>query len=197
MGLTIVARFTLMPGTDICFRSLEPDDLGLLAAWLGEPHVHRWWYQDPANVDEDFGPTQRAERGEPGEDLIVLLDGRPIGLVQRSLIAAFAEDLEPLERLVEVPDGAYSVDYLIGDIDLTGAGLGPRIISAVVDDLWGRQPEATCVIVPVAAANRASWRALEHAGFRRIGTGWLAPDNPIDDGSHVIYRIDRPTGMPE
>jgi aminoglycoside 6'-N-acetyltransferase len=184
-------------GAEISFRRLEAEDLGLLAGWLGEPHVHRWWYQDPANVEDEFGPAQRAERGEPGEDLIVVLDGRPIGLVQRSLIAAFAEDLEPLQEHVEVPDGAYTIDYLIGDVDLTGAGLGPRIISAAVYDLWRQQADATCVIVPVAAANRASWRALEHAGFRRVGTGWLTPDNPIDDGSHVIYRIDRPSGVPE
>src|SRR5690349_21044295 len=63
MGLTIVARFTLMPGADapiaaeISFRPLESDDLMLLAGWLGEPHVHRWWYQDPANVTADFGPA--------------------------------------------------------------------------------------------------------------------------------------------
>lgn len=184
-------------GAEISFRPLESDDLALLAGWLGEAHVHRWWYQDPADVKADFGPLQRAAREEPGEDLIVLVAGRPIGLVQRSLIAAFAEDHEPLQQLVEVPHGAHTIDYLIGDVELTGAGLGPRIISAAVEDLWERQPEATCVIVPVAAANRGSWRALEHAGFHRIGTGWLAPDNPIDDGSHVIYRIDRPTGPPE
>ncbi|HSI25957.1 MAG TPA: GNAT family N-acetyltransferase [Aeromicrobium sp.] len=190
-----------MPGADapiaaeISFRPLESDDLMLLAGWLGEPHVHRWWYQDPANVTADFGPALRGE--EPGENLVALVDAQPVGLVQRSLIAAFAEDHEPLQRLVEVPDGAYSIDYLVGDVGLTGAGLGPRMIRAAVDDLWDRQPEATCVIVPVAAANRASWRALEHAGFQRIGTGWLTPDNPIDDGSHVIYRIDRPTGTPE
>lgn len=183
-----------MLGAEISFRALEAADLPLLAGWLGQPHVHRWWYQDPANVEADFNPTHRAARGEPGEDLLVLADGVPVGLVQRSLIAAFADDLEPLEQLVDVPAGAYTVDYLIGDVRLTGNGLGPRVISAAVADLWTRQPAATCVIVPVAAANRASWRALEHAGFQRIGTGWLTPDNPIDDGSHVIYRIDRPRG---
>jgi len=48
------------------------------------------------------------------------------------------------------------------------------------------------VLVAVVAANTASWRALEKAGLRRIATGEMSPDNPIDDPLHVIYRIDRP-----
>lgn len=178
-----------MPG-DVSFRPLTVDDFALLADWLGQPNVHRWWFQDPAQVEADFGPALAGE--EPIENLVALLDGTPVGLVQRYRIAAFPEDLEPLRALVAVPDGAYSIDYFIGDASLTGTGLGPRMISTVVADLWVTSPDATCVIVPVAEANRPSWRALEHAGFRRVGTGWLAPDNPVDDGSHVISRIDRP-----
>jgi len=46
--------------------------------------------------------------------------------------------------------------------------------------------------VPVSRANVASWRALEGAGFTLAATGLLAPDNPIDDGEHRVYRIERP-----
>lgn len=181
-----------MPSASISLRPLTVDDFALLAGWLGQPHVYRWWCQDPGQVEADFGPALRG--AEPCENLVALLDGRPVGLVQRYRFADFAEDLEPLRQHVEVPAGAYSIDYLLGEVTLTGAGLGPRVIGAVVDDLWSGRPDATCVIVPVAAQNRPSWRALGHAGFRRVGAGWLAPDNPIDDGSHVIYRLDRPEG---
>jgi aminoglycoside 6'-N-acetyltransferase len=85
-----------------------------------------------------------------------------------------------------------SIDYLIGDPDLVGRGLGPRMIRALLQETWAAHPGASSVIVPVAAANRASWRALEKAGLRRIAEGELEPDNPIDDRAHVIYRIDRP-----
>jgi aminoglycoside 6'-N-acetyltransferase len=46
--------------------------------------------------------------------------------------------------------------------------------------------------VSVVAANVASWRALEKAGFRRVAAGELEPDNPVDDPQHYMLRIDRP-----
>jgi aminoglycoside 6'-N-acetyltransferase len=42
--------------------------------------------------------------------------------------------------------------------------------------------------VPVSVANRASWRALERAGFHRAATGELTPDNPSDGRDHYIYH---------
>ena len=50
----------------ITFRRLTRDDFGLLARWLAEPHVHRWWFHDPAAVERDFGPV--ADGTEPAED---------------------------------------------------------------------------------------------------------------------------------
>lgn len=177
---------------ELRWRPLAADDLPLLGRWLAEPRVARWWHHDssPEGVERDFGPSVRGE--EPGEDLVVLLDGRPVGLVQRSVIADYAEDLAELTAVAEVPDGAVELDYLIGDPALLGRGLGPRMIAALVADTWRTRPEVPAVVIPVVAANRASWRALEKAGFRRVAEGPLAPDNPIDDPHHVIYRIDRP-----
>jgi aminoglycoside 6'-N-acetyltransferase len=40
--------------------------------------------------------------------------------------------------------------------------------------------QACLIVVPIVAGNRASWRALEKAGFVRIAEGDLAPDNPVD-----------------
>ena len=177
---------------ELRWRPLTADDLPLLARWLAEPRVERWWHQDssPEGVERDFGPSVRGE--EPGEDLVVLLDGRPVGLMQRAAIADYAEDLVELTAVVDVPDGAVGVDYLIGEPALRGRGLGPRMIAALVEDTWRTRPGVPCVITSVVAANRASWRALEKAGFRRVAEGDLRPDNPIDDPHHVIYRIDRP-----
>jgi aminoglycoside 6'-N-acetyltransferase len=176
----------------ISWRRLGPDDLTLLGAWLAEPGVARWWNHDasPAGVERDFGPSVRGE--EAGEDLVVLLDGRPVGLVQRSVIAAYAEDLGDFGALVEVPDGAVELDYLLGEPELRGRGLGSRVITAVVADTWTADPAAPAILVAVVAANTASWRALEKAGLRRVAEGPMEPDNPIDDPLHYVYRIDRP-----
>ncbi|TDC75480.1 N-acetyltransferase [Actinomadura sp. 7K507] len=176
----------------ISWQRVTEDDFPLLRRWLEQPYVARWWNHEtsPEAVARDFGPTARGE--EPSEDWLALLDGRPFGLVQRSRLADYAEDFEALAAVTTVPDGAVSIDYLIGEPDLVGQGLGPRMIQAMIERTWQDYPDAPCVLIPVSAANHASWRALEKAGLARVAEGDLEPDNPIDDRAHVIYRIDRP-----
>ncbi|MEU6313256.1 GNAT family N-acetyltransferase [Streptomyces sp. NPDC047014] len=177
----------------ITWRRVTESDFPLLRAWLLQPHVARWWNHEtaPEDIARDFGPAARGE--EPSEDLLVSLDGTPVGLVQRCRFADYPEYIEELaDAGVEVPAGAVSIDYLIGDPGLTGRGLGTRITAAVVAATWTDHPDAGCVIVPVHSANRASWRMLERAGLHRWGEASLDPDNPVDDRAHFVYRIDRP-----
>lgn len=177
---------------EITWRPVTEADFPTLARWLAEPYVERWWHHEttPEAVERDFGPTVRGE--EPNEDLLVQLDGRPVGLVQRCRYADYPEEERAVAAVVPVPPGALEVDYLIGEPDLVGRGLGPRIVRAVVAASWSDFPDAPCVLVPVVAANRRSWRCLEKAGLVRVGTGDIPPDNPIDDPLHHVYRADRP-----
>lgn len=179
----------------LTLRPLVAADLPMLAGWLAEPQVARWWNHETsaAAVERDFGPSVRGE--EPGEDLVVLLDGRPVGLLQRSRISDYPEDLEEFAALVDVPPGAVTIDYLIADGASRGRGLGTRLISTAVARTWTDHRDAAAVIVAVVAANVASWRALEKAGLRRIAEGAMAPDNPVDEPLHYVYRIDRPTDV--
>ncbi len=66
------------------------------------------------------------------------------------------------------------------------------MIAEAVKDTWTACPAAPAVLVAVVAANAASWRALEKAGLHRITAGAMAPDNPVDDPLHYVYRVDRP-----
>ncbi|GGI38830.1 aminoglycoside N(6')-acetyltransferase [Cnuibacter physcomitrellae] len=177
---------------DLAWRPLAAGDLPLLAEWLREPEVARWWNHEHSTeaVQRDFGASVRGE--EPGEDLVVSLDGRPIGLLQRSVIADYPDDLAEFAAIADVPDGAVELDYLIGDASLRGRGLGSRLIAEAVESTWAAYPAAPAVLVAVVAANAASWRALEKAGFRRMAEGPMEPDNPIDDPLHYVYRVDRP-----
>ncbi|MFI6595843.1 GNAT family N-acetyltransferase [Nonomuraea sp. NPDC050536] len=176
----------------ITWRRVVPGDFPLLRSWLEQPHVARWWNHEtsPEAVERDFGPTARGE--EPSEDLLALVDGEPVGLVQRSRLADYPEYLAELSAIVPVSPGTVTIDYLIGAPERTGQGLGPLLIGAMLDRTWRDFPDAPCVLVPVSAANRPSWRALEKAGLRRVAEGELEPDNPVDDRAHYLYRIDRP-----
>lgn len=176
----------------ISWRRLGEADFPLLRRWLEQPFVARWWNHEtsPEAVARDFGPAARDE--EPSEDLLMLLDGVPFGLVQRCRFADYPEYGDELAGQAEVPEGAMSIDYLIGEASYVGQGLGTRMIRVIVEATWSDHPDATAVLVPVHVGNHASWRALEKAGLRRIAEVSLEPDNPLDDRAHHLYRIDRP-----
>ena len=177
----------------LSWRPLAAADLPLLARWLAQPQVARWWAHDPspAAVERDFGPSVRGE--EPGEDLVVLLDGRPVGLLQRSRISDHAEDLAEFSAVVDVPPGAVTIDYLLADDAPRGQGVGTRLIAAAVDRTWLDHADAPAVLVAVVAGNVASWRALEKAGLRRVAEGDMTPDDARDEPLHYVYRADRPS----
>ncbi len=182
-----------MNGYAVEFRRVTRADFALLARWLAAPPVARWWNHEwaPAAVERDFGPS--IDGLEPNEDWLALLDGRPVGLVQRSRVDDYEESLRDFSALVHVPEGALTIDYLVGDPASLGRGLGTAMIAAMVGRTWGDFPDAPAVLVSVVAANTASWRALEKAGFRRVGEGPLEPDNPVDDPLHYVLRTNRPS----
>ncbi|UNT00293.1 acetyltransferase [Streptomyces tubbatahanensis] len=177
---------------EITWRRVGERDFPLLRMWLRQPHVKRWWNHETTAeaVARDFGPAARGE--EPSEDLLAFLEDRPVGLVQRARLLDYPEYLAELAGIVPVPDEAMTIDYLIGDPRQTGQGIGTAVIRSVLARTWAAHPAAPCVLVPVVAANRPSWRALERAGLRRVATGDLEPDNPVDAPAHYLYRVDRP-----
>ena len=180
----------------VVLRRLRRDDLPLVGRWLREPRVARWWAEDPspAAVEARYGPS--IDGTDATEVLVASTDlgrgPREFGLVQRYRFEDEPAYAAELSAVLPVPAGAISIDYLVGEPDLQGRGLGPAMIAAVVADAWERWPEASEVLVPVAAGNRASWRALEVAGFERVAEGELEPDNPVDPPDHVVYRLLRP-----
>jgi aminoglycoside 6'-N-acetyltransferase len=176
---------------EITFRRLARADFPLLSHWLAEPHVRRWWAHDPspAAVEEDFGGT--VDGLEPAEDYIVVLDGRPVGVIQFCYFADYPDYAEEMESVYPVGPGAVTIDYFIGELDITGRGVGTAVISSFVERIWADEPEATHVVVAVNSLNVASWRALQKAGFRLVAQGELSPDNPDDPPAHHVLRIDR------
>ncbi len=180
------------------FRSLTRSDFNLLARWLADAEVHRWWHHEftPEAVERDFGPA--VDGMEPMAVHLVFLGEsedqpvRPIGVMQSYAFADQPQYEEELAAVMAVPPGAGSIDYLIGEADCRGRGVGRAMIAAYVDDLWARCATVNSLIVPVVASNVGSWKALVGAGFTKLGEANLEPDNPIDDPLHVIMGLDRP-----
>jgi len=156
---------------DIGLRPLAYADLALLHRWLNDPEVVRWWEDDDVSwpaVVRDYGPASQ----EPTEHWIVLSDGRPVGWIRCYATADYAEESEVRHwRTLGVEPTAAGIDYLVGEPDHRGRGLGSAMIRAFVDEVvFGRHPAWTQVAASPLAANTASLRALANAGFVPAGT---------------------------
>jgi aminoglycoside 6'-N-acetyltransferase len=189
-------------------RSMTRDDFPALAAWLRTPHVEAWfpWLHgdtDPsAAVEAEYGPC--IDGIDPTELFVIETEGQPVGFMQRYRIsdnpswaaalaaagqasaAAGQSSAAPGELSAEV-----GFDYAIGVLAATGRGVGSEAIRQLLADTFGRYPDVDSVIVAMQQANRASWRALERAGFERRWAGLLDSPDPSDAGPSYIYVMSR------
>jgi aminoglycoside 6'-N-acetyltransferase len=172
----------------VTFRPVTGDDFGLIAHWLAQPHVARWWAHEtsPEAVERDFGPTLRGE--EPNEDLVALDDGRPVGLCQRSFWHAYPDEVAEFAPFVLIPPDAMTIDYLVGEPADVGHGLGSALVRALADDTLATHPGCGQLLVPVAAGNLASQRVLLRAGFVFVTVARAEPDNPVDPPEQRVHR---------
>ncbi|HJQ90718.1 MAG TPA: GNAT family N-acetyltransferase [Acidimicrobiia bacterium] len=180
-----------MPRHQLSFHPLTRDDFPLLAEWLSQPHVSRWWRHDPTPtaVEADFGPA--VDGTDPTEVILALANDQPIGLMQSYRLGDHPTWLTAL-NVVNPHEDSVGIDYLIGDPAATGRGLGTAMIRQFVDMLWSEYPDAPAVVVAVNQDNIASWRTLEKGGFRRIWSGTLKSDDPSDQGDSHLYQKIRP-----
>jgi aminoglycoside 6'-N-acetyltransferase len=164
-------------------------DFPLARRWLLEPHVRRWWHDDPKEADYPEGTLRdwaQAIRGEDPTDMFLIqIDGRPIGVLQSYRVQDYPDYVAELGELAET---AASLDLFIGEPGLVGMGHGPALIREFLLRLaFERYGVSYCVIGP-ARANVAAIRAYEKAGFRYL-RDYREPDTT--DPDHVLLDIRR------
>ena len=156
----------------IRFRPLAESDLPTLVEWFAEPEIARWWNQpaEIASVRAKYLP--RIEQHEPTQMWIAEIDDEAAGLLQSYL---HVDDNEH-DRCVGIAD-AVGIDYLLAGPH-RGRGRGRLVLREFADWTLARYPDASCGVATPAQANTASCRALEHAGFSRVGE-CQPPDEPL------------------
>jgi RimJ/RimL family protein N-acetyltransferase len=152
----------------VAFAPLTEADLPLLHDWLNAPHVVAG-YSRVSSTQEDvaarYGPRIRGE--VPIRGFVAKVGDHPIGYLQAYRVADFQD------YAATVGGGfadAVAIDVLIGEVEYTRRGLGPRVIAAALDEIvWTSYPASTCVATP-RADNTASVRAFAKAGFAVVRT---------------------------
>jgi aminoglycoside 6'-N-acetyltransferase len=165
----------------IRFTPLTRDDLPLLLDWLLKPHVAAWWrdLQTMEQVEADHLPS--IDGAEPSYHYVIVVDDRPVGMIQWYLASDFPE----WEEIVHVGEGVAGVDLLIGEEDAVGRGLGPEVLRAFISEVVFAKEGTHSVVAGVEAANRRSLRAFEKAGFR------VAFDYEEEGRPHRLLRLER------
>lgn len=154
----------------IRFRPIAEPDTARLQEWLDREHVSAWWRDEHA---EDYL--------DPSENFIVELDGAPVGMIQTYVV----DDYPEWKAVVGDEPNLAGVDLLIGEENLVGQGLGPRVLDQFVREIVFARRETVAVVATVEEPNRRSWRAFEKAGFRHVR------DVEEEGRPHRLMRLDR------
>ena len=178
----------MLAPVDLSFRPLTRADFPVLCLWIAAPHVAQWWREDPSPsaVERAYGPAVDGQ--DPTEMFVVALGGRDVGFVQRYLL----DDHPDWSAALGITDAA-GIDYLLGETDVVGTGVGSAMVDAFTLSTLDRYPDTSCVAVAVQQANGRSWRALENGGYERIFAGILESPDPSDDGPSFVYVRRRPS----
>jgi aminoglycoside 6'-N-acetyltransferase len=168
---------------------MTEDDLPVVRAWLGLPHVARWWTPDTTPEQETAKYQRRITEtsARPTIMLTVTWDGAPIGWCQWYRWADYAAEAAAMGARA----GEAGIDYAIGDPAWIGRGTGTVLIAALVAEIRRRHPGAGVLTAP-DAANIASRRVLEKNAFELVTVGPVTTEPT--DAPMAIYRLAPPSG---
>ncbi len=137
----------------VSLAPFQPEHLGLVAGWLRQPDVARWWGDAAVALAEIRAHAD-------GAQAIIEADGKPVGYLcwqtpSREELAAAG--------LAALPADLVDIDIMIGDAEWLGRGVGPEALAQLVARL---QVEGVAMVgLGTATANRRALRAYEKAGF--------------------------------
>ncbi|WP_456697375.1 GNAT family N-acetyltransferase [Aeromicrobium sp. P5_D10] len=154
------------------FRRLLDADIPMLVMWMAADHAQPWFGDEPRSPE--LARTHYADElaGTSATRMwIVELDGRPIGYVQDYPVAAYDDYAVRVQDLTAV-----AFDYLIGEPDLVGRGIGTAMITTFCREVLCRDyPDAPRFVASPDVRNARSIRMLEKCGFTQ-GL-WIQPES--------------------
>jgi aminoglycoside 6'-N-acetyltransferase len=139
----------------VTLRAFQPAHLMLLARWLREPHVARWYRYPQDDLVFASDPPDGASQA------IVVSGGAEVGYVRWQRV-----DRATLDALglTEIPSNAVDADILLGEAAI-GRGVGPAALVALAAELR-RDPTVPMIGLTTELENTRAQRAFEKAGFR-------------------------------
>lgn len=128
---------------------------------MSAPHVAAGCRQslDLASFDLKYGP--RVDGVEPTHVFVIECAGRPAGWIQWY----FWSDYPEHARQLSAEPASAGIDLAIGELAITGLGLGPIAIRDFLKQIVFADPSVRAVITDPEETNLRSLRAFQKAGF--------------------------------
>ena len=150
----------------VSFRPMGRSDFPLLQQWLAAPHVAVWWNApfDLASLEATFGPG--IDGSEPMHVYLIQLEGVPIGWVQWYRWRDFPTHATRLGA----DHRSAGIDLAIGEIKMTGRGLGPAVIREFGTNYIFAHGDLDAIVADPSVSNLHSVSAFKKAGFNIVNT---------------------------
>ena len=152
--------------SQISFRPIERRDFPLIKKWLAAPHVARWWNDpfDSVSLEAKYGP--RIDGREPVHVYLIQSEAVPIGWIQWYRW----RDFPGHASLLDTRENAAGIDLAIGEIQMTGRGLGPAAIREFARNFVFTNSDIETIVADPSAENLRSVNAFTKAGFSIVRT---------------------------
>lgn len=142
-------------------RVLQEDDIELVRTWMQQDYVSMWFGDADEWVAEMKG---RDKEYDFVHHFIVEDNQTPIGFVQY-----YDYSKIPGEEALSQPPETYGIDYMIGDRQLLGQGIGKILVKIICDKVLIENPSAVRIAadptIEETRKNVASIKVLEANGF--------------------------------
>jgi len=143
-------------------RAFEDSDLQLLDKWLHKEYIKKWFEVPNICTIDDWLHEVKNRNGEFKwiTYFVALWNDCPIGFCLYYKCMDAKEDWYKDMSL----DGTYSIDYLIGEDNYLGKGLGKKMVAKLVEMIFSHA-NAKRIIVQPDKNNVASGNVLLANGF--------------------------------
>lgn len=147
------------PAPLVTYQPLTESALPMLLNWLNAPHVRLWW-GDPEREIELMRQTM-AHPFEQG--FIASMDQQKFGYIQQWRPTEY---LDEVPWAVDLPKNAIGIDTFIGDVTMTGKGLGPAMVHGFCVKLFDEGADQ--LVIDPDANNTPAIKAYGKAGFKHL-----------------------------
>ena len=148
----------------ISFRPLRRSDFPHLQKWLSAPHVAAWWNEpaDIASIEAKYGPV--IDGREPIYVYVIQNAGVAIGWIPWYRWSDFRAHAVRLGADL----CAAGIDLAIGELEMTGRGLGPKVIREFGERHIFVNDDVCAIVADPATDNSRSVRAFRNASFEIV-----------------------------